>query len=616
VSFLFPAGLALSALAVPLVALYFLRLRRRKVVVSSLLPWHALLRDEKLATPFHRLRRNLLLLIQLLVLLLLVLAFARPAVDTEAAGYRSVVLVVDASASMGATDVAPNRLGAAVALATDLVDALGPADEVMVVRAGPSTAVALPFTRDHAAAARALASLAPTEAEATLEEGVSLALSLARSRPDVQVVVLSDGGPRPLGTVDGSGASVRFERVGRSDRNAGIVALDLRRSPVSELDQQLFVTVRAFGAEPMDGTVEVYLEQRLVGLRNARLDPDAPVSMVFDLPPDGQGDLEVRLDAADDLLAADDRAVAVLRPLGARRVLVVGGDPLLEKILANDPRVEATRIAPSAVTPELLGEADAILLSGAVPDGLDGFHYAVLGPFDGGPVRFGEDVQAPRITGWQRTHPALRFTRWDDLTVARARAVVERGGLAPIVDGEHGPMVLAGQRNGGRVAQLAFDPFQSDLPLRVAWPILVMNLVGWLTEDAGFAAGAAQARTGQPFVQRLPEADTDAAPTVRGPRGAGDAVVADGVLRVTGTDHVGVYRVSAGDTELRFAANLLSEAESRIRPRGDLGLATSERPAGEVASALARREIWRPLMVFAAVVLVLEWLLWAFRRSG
>lgn len=614
-SFLFPAGLALSALTVPLVALYFLRLRRRRVVVSSLLPWHALLRDEKLASPFHRFRRNLLLLVQLLLLMLLVLAFSRPTIETAAAGYRSVVLVVDTTASMGATDVAPHRLGAAVALATDLVDALGPADEVMVVRAGASTAVALPFTRDHGAAARVLAGLAPTEAEGTLEEGVSLALSLARSRPDVQVVVLSDGGPRPLAAVDPGGASVRYERVGRGDHNAGIVALDLRRSPVSELDQQLFVTVKAFGREPMDATVEVYVDDRLAGLRNARLDPATPVSMVFELPAAEQGALEVRLDAADDLLPADDRAVAVLRPLGARKVLVVGGDPLLEKILANDPRVEATRVAPSGVTAELLGAADAVLFSGAVPDGVEGYDYAVLGPFGGGPVRFGDEVEAPRITGWQRTHPALRFTRWDDVVVARAHRVVERGGLVPIVDAEHGPLVLAGQRNGGRVAQLAFDPYRSDLPLRVAWPILVLNLVGWLTEDPA-AGPVAQARTGQPFVQRLPEADVDAAPAVRGPGGAGEAAVADGVLRVTGTDRVGVYRVTAGGTELRFAANLLSEGESQIRPRSELGLAASGAGGAAEAAITSRRELWREALLLAVGVLVLEWLLWTFRRSA
>lgn len=616
-SFLFPAGLALSSLAIPLVALYFLRMRRRRVVVPSLLPWARVARAERLASPFHRFRRHLLLLLQLLALLACVLAWARPYVETDAVGYQSVVLVVDTSASMGATDVAPSRLGAAVAEASAIVDRLGPTDEVMVVAAGPRTAVAAPFTRDHAAAVRTLADLAPTEAEGGLEDGLALAASLVASRPDVQIVVLSDGGPRPLAAI--GGAPVRFVPIGVSDANVGIVAVDLRRSPVSELDQQLFVTAASFGAAPVDATVEVYLDERLIGLRNARLERGAPAPMVFDLPADSAGVLRAEVHAEPDHLAADDVVYARLEPLAGRRVLLVGGDALLVRILASDPRVRATRVAPSAVTPEILADADAILFAGAVPDGgangLDGYDYAVLGPYPGAPVGFGPPVTAPKITGWQRAHPALRFTRWDDVTVAEARRVVDPAGLQAIVDGDAGPLVLAGQRNGGRVVQLAFDPLRTDLPLRVAWPILVMNVVGWLTDDAGGGASAV-VRTGQPFTERVAELgaadDTDA--VVTGPAPA-RATVADGVVRVTGLDRVGTYKVRVGSAELAFAANLLSDAESQIRVRSTL-----EDPGAvpvEAASvATARRELWRELVLVGLAILAVEWLVWAARRDG
>lgn len=614
-NFLFPAGLALSGLAVPLVALYFLRLRRRKVRVSSLLPWHALQKSEQLSSPFHRFRRNLLLLVQLLLLALLVLAFARPTLETGSAEFRSVVLLVDTSASMGATDTAPNRLARAVAEADRIVSDLGPGDEVMVVSAGPRTAVVLPFTRDNAAARSALADLVVTEAEGGLVEGMELAASLARSRSQVQIVVLSDGGPEDLPAITGiSAEDVQFVRIGESDTNAGIVALDLRRSPVSELDRQLFVTVRSFGSEPVDGAVEVYLDDGLLALRNTRLDPEVPVSMVFDLPLSAEGVLKVHLDVDPDQLPADDTAWAVLSTLGAREILLVGGDALLARILANDPRIRASRIAPAAATPEILAAADAVLFAGAVPEGVDGLDYAVLGPFPGTPIGLGDPVKAPRITGWQRTHPILRFTRWDDVVVGTARTVTDKGGLSTLVDAEHGPLVLAGQRNGGRVVQLAFDPLESDLPLRVGWPILVMNIVGWLTEDP-LGGEASQARTGTPFVQHLGEADARAIPTVRGP-GPAEAVVTGGTLRVTRTDRVGVYDVTAGGTRLRFAANLLSERESRIRPRSALGLVGSAGEPVRASLAVSRRELWRPLLIAAAALLVLEWLFWNLRRTA
>ena len=124
-----PIGLALGLLAVPLVALYFLRVRRARVRVSSVLPWHAVKQAEQLASPVQRFRRNLLLWVQLLLLAALVLAAARPFVWTALPSARSTILVLDTSASMGATDVAPTRFEAARQQAAAALDALGPGDE-------------------------------------------------------------------------------------------------------------------------------------------------------------------------------------------------------------------------------------------------------------------------------------------------------------------------------------------------------------------------------------------------------------------------------------------------------------------------------------------------------
>ncbi|MEM6931433.1 MAG: BatA domain-containing protein, partial [Myxococcota bacterium] len=97
-----PTGFLLALAAVPLVAMYFLRIRRRRIPVSSMLPWHQLRRSEQLASPFQRFRNHWLLWLQLLLLALLVLALARPFVMTAEAPFASRILVIDTSASMAA----------------------------------------------------------------------------------------------------------------------------------------------------------------------------------------------------------------------------------------------------------------------------------------------------------------------------------------------------------------------------------------------------------------------------------------------------------------------------------------------------------------------------------
>src|SRR5580765_5368902 len=93
-----------------IVLMYILKLKRKDVVVSSTFLWRQVIRDVQANAPFQKLRKNLLLFLQLLAAALLVLAITRPFWRGKGIGGRSVVIVVDTSASMGATDVKTNRL--------------------------------------------------------------------------------------------------------------------------------------------------------------------------------------------------------------------------------------------------------------------------------------------------------------------------------------------------------------------------------------------------------------------------------------------------------------------------------------------------------------------------
>src|SRR5215211_3947552 len=101
---LLPTALGLLALAIPIIVFYMLRLRRQEFSVSSSLLWRRALQDRTANAPWQRLRRNLLLLLQLLLLLLLVLSLARPFIFAETTATGSLVVVLDASASMRSAD--------------------------------------------------------------------------------------------------------------------------------------------------------------------------------------------------------------------------------------------------------------------------------------------------------------------------------------------------------------------------------------------------------------------------------------------------------------------------------------------------------------------------------
>src|ERR1700729_3453463 len=94
----------LFALLVPLIAFYFLKLKRPRVAIPSLVLWRQVVNDQRVNSPFQRFKRNLLLLLQILVLACLVLAAMQPYLRSASPRAQYQPVLIDCSASMAALD--------------------------------------------------------------------------------------------------------------------------------------------------------------------------------------------------------------------------------------------------------------------------------------------------------------------------------------------------------------------------------------------------------------------------------------------------------------------------------------------------------------------------------
>lgn len=181
------AGVA-AAIAIPaLVILYFLKLRRRTVEVSTTLLWKKAIQDLQANAPFQKLRKNILLLLQLLVLAAALLALAQPRTTAQSQGGRRLVLMIDRSASMNSTDdtTLRTRLELAKERALEQVEQLrqgdlfgsgsGKADEAMVIAFDAGAEILSGFTSDRAALRDAIGSIAPTDGPSEMVDAFKLA---------------------------------------------------------------------------------------------------------------------------------------------------------------------------------------------------------------------------------------------------------------------------------------------------------------------------------------------------------------------------------------------------------------------------------------------------------
>jgi hypothetical protein len=186
-----------------------------------------------------------------------------------------------------------------------------------------------------------------------------------------------------------------------------------------------------------------------------------------------------------------------------------------------------------------------------------------------------------------------------------------------VVDGDGGPLLIAGEKDGRRVVVLAFDLHNSDLPLQVAFPLLLSNIVGYLVPGSG--AEAAQLAPGQPLALQIDQSIT----SVRVTRPDGQVVpveIKGGQAIYADTDTLGAYAVEQYQGERlvarqRYAVNLFAPDESKIGPQAELNVPqVSGLQRATTSERVGREEFWRWLAAAALVVLVIEWLV--YQRNG
>ncbi len=93
------------------------------------------------------------------------------------------------------------------------------------------------------------------------------------------------------------------------------------------------------------------------------------------------------------------------------------------------------------------------------------------------------ELKQPGFDKIERKHPIVRWTALDDVNVSRGHKLVAETGDKVVGASDQGPILIAGQRGGFKFVALGFDTRDSDLPLRVAWPLLLLNSINWFTDE-------------------------------------------------------------------------------------------------------------------------------------
>lgn len=455
-----PSALWLLTLAIPLVLLYLLKRRRRDLEVPSLMLWKQALEDLRAHRPFQKLRSQLLLYLQILILVLITAILAEPHIIGKSRQSRRWVLVMDVSASMQATDVKPNRFEAARDQLFLLMDQATPSDELLLLSLGAEASVLQPFTGQQDVVRRKLLALQPEDTAGNWQQLALILEPLARESPPPRIVVASDFAGLPAKLLE----RIPFDAVptGNSGDNIAIVRVVAEPLPENPETQELFYQIRNYAPARRALDVELLVDDRAVDAFNSELAPAGALDRTTLFEVKAPVTIKVRV-KPDDALTLDNEFVLPVVPATRIRVSNGYGNPFLLKALEALPSVELSKQAAVRI--------DASTLETSTSPGI----YFITP---------GTGRSAARVVQWNTTHPALQFIDAGLWAFTRVSALHPPADADILMETAEGPVAYARETNAGRILILGFQLEDSNLYQLAGFPVFLQNAIHWIAEGS------------------------------------------------------------------------------------------------------------------------------------
>lgn len=651
-----------------IIALYFLKLKRLPLSVPSTYLWSKAIEDLHVNSLWQRLRQSLLLLLQLLLIALLALTLVRPGWTGTALSGERFIFLIDTSASMNATDIAPSRLDQAKRQAIEMIELMEPQNAAMVISFSNVAKVEQPFTNNRRLLRTKVELIEPTERSSDLSEALRAAAGLANpgqsgdpeNPVDIKTAeaqpatlyILSDGGFATVPSFNLGNLTPEYLRqAGLDQKNVAIVSFSTEVNPEKPGHVQAFARLENHADEAQNVEASLFLNETLLDAKTVALPKrDVKTGLAgaagvnFEMQEIDSGVLKLQLNIKDDL-AADNKALAVVNlPRRAKVLVVTPGNEALELALKTD---EAMKVADvSLAEPVLLeskayetqaaeGYYDLIVYDQCVPKTMPACNTLFIGRVPPAEklaaATSGAEPSAQASDSWtagpkqaefgvidtNQTHPLSQLVQMNNVRIVEAIPLRGPKGTVTLIDSTIGPIYAVGPRAGFEDAVLGFElvtttpsgmAFNTNWPVRRSFPVFMMNAVKYLGGIRGSLA-APNIPPGAPAILRT--AGPAPKVSITSPRGERYEISREqqNTFVFSRTDELGLYEVREGSGQQvaqQFAVNLFDSRESDLTPAEKIDIGHEEVEAKE-GKQVARKETWRWLLMGALGVLLFEW---------
>jgi len=602
-----PSAFYLLPLLGVILFFYLLKGRPRELIISSTLFWRRIGQTLSAQRIRWRLPPELLLFLQIALLSLLIMALAQFFLLKKEKG-KSMVIVIDTTASMQATDLIPNRLAIAKKRAQEFIKELPQNTRLALVQAGKRPQLVANFSDERSYLLKELEDLSATDVTGNEEAALKLAASLFPSQTQGRVIFFTDGAFEF--DSDSLLPGVEYVLIGeKSCRNLAITSLEVRPRTVDSKKYEVLVKVRNFSSRKEKFSFSLWLRESLISKGELALSSQEERAYIYHLETKERSILKVEIcPYPQDDLAADNTAYALFGSSEDLNVLLVSeGNLFLKTALESYSWINLYQ--KQRALPEEISDYDLVIFDGIIPPLLERGNIVCLGVL---PLNFSSEKPNlqfnPILTEWQIDHPLLRFVNFENMNVRQSLEIRPFPGSDVLLKSSEGPLIQVWEKEELRLLFIAFDLYSSDFPLQIGFPVFIFNLLQWFHPQI-FDPTYCQIETGEEFVI-FPKDQKEQIAIVNPHNEMIKIEKLKDPLVFSQTEIAGVYTLNG---ENFFVANLLSWRESNLLSRVRL-----PSTPGEVDKKV-ENEFWEnklslsPLLILlSCLLLLIEWYLYHF----
>ena len=574
-----------------LILLYILKRKYREEVISSTLLWNEVYKNTRANTPWEKLRKNIMLLLQIIILLLLILSLMRPFLNFGGKTYKNIILVIDNTASMSAEYGDGTRLDEAKKLAKEFLASTKDDTNTYIIAFDGNSNLLQNGDFDKEVSNDIISSISQSYNSGDINETLSFVKAIGEGiEEDYEVIAITDK-DFSLGDVNGKVVSLANSGVNASIDNISHKFL--------EDSVRVIATITNRGTGDYQGDFSLYDGEELISVEALDLKEGENKTLTFDLSSIKSETLRGEL-SRKDMIAGDNTYNHVVGKKKVNKVLIVTEQNLfLEKAFSNIQNTEVYKTNNASnltsadnydlyvfdgVTPDIIPSKGSILF---INPSSNEFFNVTSG---------GEGGEAKAVIG-----EVSKYLEDTTFTAAKYNSIEIPYYGKGFLNIDEDFIGFKGEVDGRKIAALSFDLHNSDFPLKKEFPILMYEL-GENLISSGMVYSS-NYKAGEKIIAKGLSLDSNI--TLTYPNGDTEEITSGDEIKED--SQIGVYRLETQDEKELFSVNFPSEKEGNTNVSN---ISESENVVSSKADLKRGLNLYPLIIILAIAVVAFEWIMY------